>query len=523
MGIKRELKYPIGEQDFGNIRKSGCVYVDKTRFLEKMIRGGGKYFFLARPRRFGKSLFLSTIDYFFRGERELFRGLHADTMQWEWEEYPILRLDLNISRYEEPGMLDKIMNNLLSEWESKFGVENRSDEMSIRFRNIIKAAHEKTGRQVVILIDEYDKPLAGNLNNNKLFEHYRAKLAGVYANFKSGAEHIRLVFLTGVSRFSKLSVFSDLNNINDISFDNEFADICGITEQELNSNFRPGIDELAARYRVNHEEAHSLLKQNYDGYRFSAESSDIYNPWSLLNCLSKQQIGNYWNETGVPSVLAEMLKRVNANLKKVFDRYYEEDRLKGLDLLNPDPTALLYQTGYLTIKEYNRDLDMYRLGIPNREVRKGILDQLLPLYNSYATGPEASIVSDMVVALKTGEPEVFMETLTTYFAGVQYDLRMDNENNFQNAFYILMSLIGIDTQAETRTSSGRIDLLIKTKSFIYIIELKYDGSAEEALDQIKEKEYGLSFRNDPRTIFLIGVNFSSKTRTIGEWKVESNA
>lgn len=521
MGIKRELKYPIGEQDFGNIRKSGCVYVDKTRFLEKMIRGGGKYFFLARPRRFGKSLFLSTIDYFFRGERELFRGLHADTMQWEWEEYPILRLDLNISRYEEPGMLDKIMNNLLSEWESKFGVENRSDEMSIRFRNVIKAAHEKTGRQVVILVDEYDKPLVGNLNNNKLFEHYRAKLAGVYANFKSGAEHIRLVFLTGVSRFSKLSVFSDLNNINDISFDNEFADICGITEQELNSNFRPGIDGLAARYRVNHEEAHSLLKQNYDGYRFSAEGNDIYNPWSLLNCLSKQQIGNYWNETGVPSVLAEMLKRVNANLKKVFDRYYEEDRLKGLDLLNPDPTALLYQTGYLTIKEYNRDLDMYRLGIPNREVRKGILDQLLPLYNSYATGPEASIVSDMVVALKTGEPEVFMEILTAYFAGVQYDLRMDNENNFQNAFYILMSLIGIDTQAETRTSSGRIDLLIKTKSFIYIIELKYDGSAEEALDQIKEKEYGLSFRNDSRQTFLIGVNFSSKTRTIGEWKVES--
>lgn len=523
MGIKRELKYPIGEQDFGNIRKSGCVYVDKTRFLEKMIRGGGKYFFLARPRRFGKSLFLSTIDYFFRGERELFRGLHADTMQWKWEEYPILRLDLNISRYEEPGMLDKIMNNLLSEWESKFGVEKRSDEMSIRFRNVIKAAHEKTGRQVVILVDEYDKPLVGNLNNNKLFEHYRAKLAGVYANFKSGAEHIRLVFLTGVSRFSKLSVFSDLNNINDISFDNEYADICGITEQELISNFRPGIDELAARYRVKHEEAHSLLKQNYDGYRFSAEGSDIYNPWSLLNCLSKQQIGNYWNETGVPSVLAEMLKRVNANLRKVFDRYYEEDRLKGLDLLNPDPTALLYQTGYLTIKEYNMDLDMYRLGIPNREVRKGILDQLLPLYNSYATGPEASIVSDMVVALKTGEPVVFMEILTTYFAGVQYDLRMDNENNFQNAFYILMSLIGIDTQAETRTSSGRIDLLIKTKSFIYIIELKYDGSAEEALDQIKEKEYGLSFRNDSRQTFLIGVNFSSKTRTIGEWKVESNA
>lgn len=191
------MKYPIGEQDFGNIRKSGCVYVDKTRFLEKMIRGGGKYFFLARPRRFGKSLFLSTIDYFFRGERELFRGLHADTMQWKWEEYPILRLDLNISRYEEPRMLDKIMNNLLSEWESKFGVEKRSDEMSIRFRNVIKAAHEKTGRQVVILVDEYDKPLVGNLNNNKLFEHYRAKLAGVYANFKSGAEHIRLVFLTG--------------------------------------------------------------------------------------------------------------------------------------------------------------------------------------------------------------------------------------------------------------------------------------------------------------------------------------
>lgn len=221
-------------------------------------------------------------------------------MQWDWEEYPVLRLDLNISRYEEPGMLDKIIDNLFSEWEKKYEVEAQSDDMSVRFRNIIKTAHEKTGRQVVILVDEYDKPLVVNLNKNDLFEHYRAKLAGVYANFKSGAEHIRLVFLTGVSRFSKLSVFSDLNNIQDITFLNEYADICGITGQELTDYLWPGIDSLAEKYRVTADEAHTLLKQNYDGYRFAEEGSDIYNPWSLLNCLSQRKIGNYWNETTLP-------------------------------------------------------------------------------------------------------------------------------------------------------------------------------------------------------------------------------
>ncbi len=368
--MEQTVKYGIGEQDFKSLRERGCVYIDKTKYIDIISNAGAKYYFLARPRRFGKSLFLSTLGYFFEGRRELFKGLYIDSQNWNWEQYPVLRIDLNVQKYADPDILDAILDNLFKEWEALYEVKLKASDMSSRFRNIIKAAHEKTGRQVVILVDEYDKPLVGNINKNDNFEHYRDKLAAIYSNFKSSASHIRLVFLTGVSRFSKLSIFSDLNNLKDITFLNEFADICGITEKELIEQLKDDVKHLARTNKASIDETLAALKKNYDGYRFAEKGSEIYNPWSLLNCLDANRIDNYWTDTGLPTIIRETLQKIDANLEEAFDVYCTAAELKGLDFLNPNPTALMYQTGYLTIKDYLYETREYLLGIPNNEVRK---------------------------------------------------------------------------------------------------------------------------------------------------------
>ncbi|MDE7440761.1 MAG: ATP-binding protein [Muribaculaceae bacterium] len=513
--------YAIGQQDFKTLRKDGAIYVDKTEFIHKIVDSTSKYYFLARPRRFGKSLFLSTMKYFFQGERELFKGLYIDSIDWKWEEYPVLHLDLNTDLYMEKGKLETVLDNLFREWEKRYGISEISEDYSQRFSNIIKTAHEKTGRQVVVLVDEYDKPLVGNLNKQEMFEYYHSQLASVYSNFKSSAEHIRLVFLTGVSRFSKLSVFSDLNNIRDITFSNEYADICGITEKEMKEYFQEGIAKLADTEGVSYDGALRLLKRNYDGYRFGPTGSEIYNPWSVLNAMEKSSIENYWNETGMPTIVAESLKRVKADLEKSFNIRCRADDLKGMDLLNPDPTALLYQTGYLTIKSYNQRLRYYRLGIPNKEVERGLFSVLIPYYVQLHQGTTNAVLLDIVDAFVYGEPERAMISLQAFFAGIDYKMKMDNENNFHNAFYLLTHILGLDVETEVHTSDGSIDLTIDTDEYFYIIELKYDHSAEEALRQIEEKKYSRPWQTGDRELILIGAAFSSKTRCIEDWKIKS--
>lgn len=520
MEKERRESYAIGQQDFRLLREGGAVYVDKTSFIGKIVRSNNQYYFLARPRRFGKSLFLSTLRYFFEGRRELFKGLYIDTVDWDWKSYPVLRLDLNVNRYDESGKLDEILDYQFRTWETEYGITEAPTELSIRFRNIIKSAHEQTGLPVVILVDEYDKPLVGNLNKDDNFEHYRSRLASLYSNFKSSAEHIRLVFLTGVSRFSKLSVFSDLNNIVDITFSDEYADICGITEKELLENFKEGIERLSNYSDWSRETTLKKLKKNYDGYRFARKGSDIYNPWSLLNCLNESQISNYWNFTGMPTVLAESLKRVDAELSEIFHTRCSLNTLKGMDLQTPDPLALLYQTGYLTIKDYDTETGSFILGIPNNEVKEGLMNTLLPYYVKVKRGFVENVVFKIIETLQLGRPEEFMKSLQVYFAGIPYELKMDDENNFQNAFYILITLIGIKAHAEVSTSSGRIDILIKTPKYIYVIELKYDHSAESALRQIDERRYSLPYESDGRKVYRIGVSFSSKTRRIDDWIIK---
>lgn len=512
--------YPIGQQNFRELRRDGAIYIDKTQYVAKIVNSKMRYWFLARPRRFGKSLFLSTLEYFYKGERELFKNLFIDGIDWDWEEYPVLRLDLNVEKYKEYGVLDQVLDKYFRKWEEEYDVKEVDGNLSGRFQSIIEGAHKKTGHQVVILVDEYDKPIVNNLNDDEGFEHYRTNLASVYSNFKSAAEHIKLVFMTGVSRFSKLSVFSDLHNLYDITFDNGFAEICGITEEEITDNFQQGIQKLARTYGLPYEETLALLKQYYDGYKFAPTGSDIYNPWSILNCLSKSQLLNYWSLMGDPTIIAETLKNMNVDIEKTLNSRIRFHILAGMDLKNADPTALLYQTGYLTIKDYDLRTDSVTLGVPNKEVKESLFEHLVPFYINVRRGTALGVVSDIIDDIITGKPEKMTRDLDVFLAGVPYDMHIDDENNLQNAIYILLTLIGTETETEVHTSHGRIDLLIKTPDFIYIIELKFDRSGEEAMAQIKEKEYALPFANDVRRIFLIGLNFSSKTRHLDAPMIE---
>ncbi|MDE6522867.1 MAG: ATP-binding protein [Muribaculaceae bacterium] len=505
--------YPIGQQDFRKLRESGSLYIDKTSFVEKIARNSSMYFFLARPRRFGKSLFLSTLQYFFEGQRELFKGLYIDSINWDWEHYPVLRIDLNVEKYVESGMLDSVLDNYFKDWEKKYGVETIADSLSTRFGNIIKAAHEMTGHGVVILVDEYDKPLVGNLNKDENFEHYRAKLASVYSNFKSSAAHIRLVFLTGVSRFSKLSIFSDLNNLRDITFSEEFADVCGITEQELKECLHNGITALAKYNEISYLEACNELKNNYDGYRFTKRGSEIYNPWSVLNAMAEKNISDYWSMTGKPTLIAEAMHRFDQDIESLLNTQCDESTLLGFDLRNSSPLAMLFQTGYLTIKDYDRHSQLYTLGVPNREVTNSLFKELLPQYVKVKSGGDSeTVVRNIINNILLGQPEKLVRNLDIFLAGIPYDMKMENENNLHNAIYILLTLIGVKAETEVRNSDGRIDLVVKTNRFIYIIELKFNRSSQEAMEQIEEKQYALPYANDPRRIFKIGINFSTSTR-----------
>ncbi len=375
-----ELKYPVGIQTFAKLREEGFVYVDKTELLYALIEKGG-YYFLSRPRRFGKSLLLSTLEAYYRGRRHLFKGLALDSLTDDWTPRPVLHLDLNYGNYQEPDDLKEILNDNLRLWEAEFTTEaSASDSPSVRFHNVIQRAYEKTGKKVVILIDEYDKPLLNTIDRPELAQIYRSQLKAFYSNLKTMDPCIELALLTGVARFSKVSIFSDLNNLRDISFENKFASICGITSEELDSNFREGIEALAETKKWTFEEAREKLRVNYDGYHFSAISPDIYNPFSLLSCFAANSIGRYWFNYGTPTFLIKLLRKQGRAFKDLVPLTIDRNYLESAGLMSHDPVPVLYQTGYLTIKEYIEDLDSFILDFPNDEVRHGFLDTLMRAY-----------------------------------------------------------------------------------------------------------------------------------------------
>ena len=512
------MLYPIGIQSFEKIRQGGYVYVDKTDLIYKIAKTG-QYYFLSRPRRFGKSLLVSTMEAYFQGKKELFDGLAIASLEKDWTEYPVLHFDLGGASYADMDSLNDKLGRQLDSLESRFGVVKKYKTLAVRFDNLIECAFNKTGRQVVILIDEYDKPVIDNLDRPELQDKMRETLRGFYGVMKSKDAFIRFGFLTGVTKIGKMSVFSDLNNPKDISMDSRYTDICGVSETDLTDCFAESVRELAEANGLSEEECRQKLALMYDGYHFCEDSAGIYNPFSLLNTFDSLKFKEYWFETGTPSFLVKVMKNTSYDITSLSEQEADSSLLTdiGSALLNPVP--LLYQSGYLTIKGYDEDFQMYRLGFPNREVKHGFLNYLMRYYTPVGSETPMMLISRMTRDIRGGNPESFMTRLDALFARTDYQIQGDCEKDFQYAMYIIIELMGEYVETERTTSNGRIDILIKTKDYVYIIEIKTDSTPDEALAQIEEKGYARPFADDPRRVFRIGVNFSTANRRIDGWKV----
>ena len=517
---KNSHKYPIGVQGFEKLRKDGYVYIDKTKHLYNLINEGNCYF-LSRPRRFGKSLFLSTLQEYFSGKKELFEGTFIATKEKEWLKYPVMKLDLNAEQYNTPEKLEGVLNDFLCKQEEIYGTRASETSFGLRFQGIIKRASEMTNTRVVILIDEYDKPLLQAIGNPELQDAYRGILKGFYGVLKSMDDCIKFAFLTGVTRFSKISVFSDLNNLNDISMDAKYNSICGITEEELLNTFSDAIDQLAEKEQITREDCINKLRKRYDGYHFKEGCQGMYNPFSILNTFAKNEFGSYWFATGTPTYLIELLQQHDWNLYNMEFANATADELNGIDSNNSNPIPVIYQSGYLTIKDYDKEYEEYTLGFPNEEVEKGFIKFLAPFYLSKSNSKSSFDIRAFVKDIESGNAEQFCKRMKSLFADTPYELVKDLENHYQNIVWVLFKLLGFYTQAEYHTSNGRIDLLIKTRSYTYVMEFKLDGTAEDALLQIREKDYPLPFSMDKKTVFLIGINFSNDTRNIEKYVIES--
>ena len=517
-----DIKYPVGVQSFREIREGGYLYVDKTAFISRLFNG--KYYFLSRPRRFGKSLLLSTIEAYYQGQRELFKGLAIDSLTDDWEPHPVLHLDLNNGSYINTNGLIEVLNIHLLEWEKRYEVRYHVDasEVSpaIRFGEVIKAAYRLTGKKVVILIDEYDKPMLNTVDDEPLANQFRTMLKAFYGNLKTMDGYIEIAVLTGVARFSKVSIFSDLNNLRDISFEEDYAGICGITSEEVDRYFRPGIETVAAKEGSTPEAVRERLRRNYDGYHFAKVSPDIYNPFSLLNVFAKREMGAYWFESGTPTYLVRLIEREQWLLQDLAPVEIEKTRLESAGILSADPLPSLYQTGYLTIKDFDPIFKTYTLDYPNDEVRDGFMSFLVPYYIKPDGRPGRFSIKKFVTAILSGDAEGFMSLLADMLAGVPYSEKGSAEAHFQNACYILFSLMGQFVAIEDRTSDGRIDLTVETPHRIYIFELKADSTPEAAMEQILRKKYWLKFQHSGKEIILIGANFDTRTRRLGGYLID---
>ena len=511
------MKYPIGIQTFANIINEGYLYVDKTALVYKLANDS-KYYFLSRPRRFGKSLLVTTLEAYFQGRKELFEGLAISKLETEWTQYPVLHIDLNAADYRSEEALTSILNGHLYYFEDTYGRNPVENTVSERFKGVIKRACEQTGRQVVILVDEYDKPLLQTIGNEELQDNYRKILKSFYGVAKTMDSYIRLAFFTGVTKFSKVSVFSDLNNLKDISLDDRFAEICGITEKEIRDNMDEQVGEMAETNGMSKDECYEKLKRQYDGYHFSKKSVGIYNPFSLLNALDSRDFSDQWFQSGTPTFLVETMKRNHYDLERLTQEDATADLLGSLDAIDTNPVPLLYQSGYLTIKGYDPEFGTYRLGFPNEEVERGFSRFLFRYYTPASQGQD-SFVKEFVLAVRAGQIDKFMKRLESLFAGQDYQIAGDAELYFHNAVALIFKMVGFYTDTERHTSDGRMDMVVQTADYIYIFEFKLDESADKALEQIEEKQYALPFAHDPRKLYKIGVNFSSETRRIESWKV----
>ena len=512
-------KLPIGLQTFSEIRKNDCLYMDKTEYIYRLTSTTTKYYFLSRPRRFGKSLLTSTLKAFFAGQRELFQGLAIEKLEKEWVEYPVLHFDMSLGKHHTVEELERYLRFILEPYEKQYGITTSELDINNRLTRLIHEAHAQTGQQVVVLIDEYDAPLLDVVHEEENLPKRRQVMRYFYSPLKACDPHLRFVFLTGITKFSQMSIFSELNNLVNISMKPEFAAICGFTKEEILENMHDHLVRLAERQGITFDEAVNKLTETYDGYHFTWPSPDIFNPFSVLNCMSDCTFNYYWFASGTPTYLIELMRKFDVAPSNVGRLRAHASAFDAPTERMTSLTPLLYQSGYLTIKAANK-MGIYTLDIPNKEIRVGLMESLLPNYVMARADDGNVVVADMCEALFENDLETFFTLLRDFLLGIPYCENTHYEGHYQQLLYVILSLLGRYVDVEVRTNKGRIDLVMQAAGKLYLMELKVGQSAETALQQIDLKQYPERFALSGLPIVRIGLNFDMETRTIADWKVE---
>ena len=518
------MKYPIGIQSFDRIIEDGYVYVDKTELIYNLTHESSIYF-LSRPRRFGKSLLVSTLKNYYLGRRELFRGLAMERLETEWAVHPVFHVDFNGAVFSNAGQLEAMLRDYVEGWERMYGlVPDKELGLGLRFRHVLRAAHEQTGRRAVVLIDEYDKPILDVLDvDASLEDRHRNVLKAFYSVFKAADEHLQFVLLTGVTKFSQVSVFSGFNQPKDISMDGRYEALCGITQDEIDRYFPQPIADMAADYCCTPGEMKQRLKLQYDGYHFSDRLTDVYNPFSLLNALDSRRIYDYWFRSGTPTYLIRLLAHFNENINELTGKYYRPEEFVDYKADVERPLPMIFQSGYLTIKNYDFQFNTFLLDFPNNEVKNGFLTMLA---TSYLKPQEemGTWIRSVVMTLQEGNTDRLRTLFTSFLASIPYTMRRkegeaERERYFQYTFYLIMRLVSVYTvYVEKAQNQGRVDCVVETPQYVYIFEFKLDGTAAEALQQIEDRGYAREYAADTRQLYRVGVGFSSETGTVSDWE-----
>ena len=525
--------YAVGVQMFDWIRERNAPYIDKTQYVWKMVSTNAVNYFLSRPRRFGKSLLVDTLRCYFEGRKELFEGLYIYDKEKEWKKYPVLRFDLSSGKYYERDRLHSTINNILLDYEKRWNVTVASDPFAydVRLTNIIRSAYKQTNERVVVLVDEYDAPMLDSINDPKLQDFMRQRVRNLFSPLKAQSQYLRFVFLTGISKFSQLSVFSELNNLQQMTFDPNYEAVCGITEEELLTQWKPDVEQLTEKMNklysrwglhYTYDDVVAKLKETYDGYHFSKEMTDIYCPWSLVNAFTMGDIMNFWFSTGTPSMLINVMRQHNISIQQIEHFSARLDRFDAPTERITDPIPVLFQSGYLTLKEFNPLTGKYTLGFPNGEVREGLANSLYKYYMEDYVGSGDTLGNAYTdLRLKEITIDQFVECIRRWYAGIPYSITDKNQNEqlYQSLIYAALMAFGADVQAEDETADGRMDIALKLKDVIYIIELKYGKTANEAADQIISKDYAVRFAADPRPVVAVGLSISEDRRTIDSYKI----
>lgn len=518
--MQRRL-YPIGIQTFSKIREGNYLYIDKTEYVYQIAHSESSYVFLSRPRRFGKSLLTSTFHSYFEGRKELFEGLAIEKSEKEWTRYPVLHFDMSMAKHMDKERLEKMLDYMLSEYERQYDCGIADTDANVRLANLIKCAFEQTGRQVVVLIDEYDAPLLDVIHEEKNLPLLRNVMRNFYSPLKACDPYLRFVFLTGITKFSQLSIFSELNNIKNISMDESYAALCGISEEEIREQMSTDLDLLAARLKLTRDEVLKKLKENYDGYHFTWPSPDLYNPFSLLNAFADGKMNSYWFASGTPTYLIEMMRKYKITPQGIGNLRAKATAFDAPTEQMTNITPLLYQSGYITIKDYDARLDLYMLDIPNKEVRLGLMESLLPYYVSPAeTDRAVTLTAYLYDSIDRGNMDEALQLLRTFLSTIPQCDNTDYEGYYQQMLYIIFSLLGFYVDVEVRTPRGRVDVVLRTNTTLYVIELKLDKTADAAMQQIDLKNYPERFALCGLPVVKVGINFDSERRTLGEWKIE---